>query len=261
MIDFIIEYKLFILAIAAALLFALETLSPLFAPLPEKRTPHIIRNFSFTIFNFITFSAFYGWMLWQTAEFSQIQQIGLFYHLVLPFWFETLLIVTLLDLALYFWHVASHHVPFLWRFHQVHHSDRIIDFSSASRFHIGELFLSACLRMILLIALGASISQILLFEFLVVFFTQFNHTNLRLPRSIEPVLRWFMVTPEMHHIHHSDKVTETNSNYCTTISLWDRLFKTFRWRDDVEQMTIGLTQYPTTKSVSFWKMLLMPFKS
>ncbi|HEY5713822.1 MAG TPA: sterol desaturase family protein [Candidatus Gracilibacteria bacterium] len=260
MLEFLTTYKTILLAGAAAIFFALETFRPLIESLPESRGRHIVRNFIFTGFNFLLFGLSYSVALIKVSQYSESHGWGLFYHLDWAFWIETILILLLLDLALYIWHVASHKIPFLWKFHRVHHSDLIIDFSSASRFHIGELVMSAIIRLMLLVLLGVGLAQMVLFEFLVIFCAQFNHSNFRLPRWFEPILRVFIVTPEMHHIHHSQKQIETNSNYCTTISLWDRIFRTFRWRSDIEKIEIGLKAYPKTQSVTFWKIIIMPFK-
>ena len=261
MTEFIINNKTLILVISAALFFALETFRPLFESLPEKRSRHIFRNVMYSVFNFLIFGFGYGLALIQIDIISEDLGFGLFYNLFWPSWLETILILLILDLALYIWHVANHKITFLWKFHQVHHSDLIVDFSSASRFHVGELAMSAIIRLILLVLLGISLWQIAIFELIVILCAQFNHSNMRLPLWFEPLLRWFMVTPEMHHIHHSDKPRETDSNYCTTISLWDRLFGTFFWRSDIKNISIGLKQYPKQESVTFWKIITMPLRN
>jgi sterol desaturase/sphingolipid hydroxylase (fatty acid hydroxylase superfamily) len=260
MLEFIISYKTYLLAIAAALFFVLETFRPLFESLPEARGRHILRNFLLTGFNFVLLGVGYAVALVAVVNFSESIQSGLFYQVEWPSWIELLLILLILDLALYLWHVASHKIPFLWRFHQVHHSDLILDFSSATRFHVGELAISAVIRLGLVVLLGAGLLPILIFEFFVVLCAQFNHSNLRLPKRFEPLLRILLVTPEMHHIHHSDKPIETDSNYCTTISIWDYIFRTFRWRADISDIHIGLKQYRKKESVTLWKIIIMPFK-
>lgn len=260
MLEFIITYKTYLLALSAAIFFALESFRPLFESSPEVRGRHILRNFLLTGFNFLLLGISYGAVLVAVASFSENRQWGLFYALAWPTWLETILILLILDLALYLWHVASHKIPFLWRFHRVHHSDLLLDFSSATRFHVGELAISAIIRLSLVLLLGIGLSQVLLFEFLVILCAQFNHSNMKLPKWFEPILRAFVVTPEMHHIHHSDIPVETDSNYGTTISIWDYAFRTFRWRPDITNINIGLKQYTKKESVTFWKIILMPFK-
>ena len=260
MLEFIISYKTYLLATAAAIFFALETFRPLFESLPEARGRHILRNFLLTGLNFIILGIGYAVALVAVVNFSERMQWGLFYQVEWPTWLEILLILLILDLALYLWHIASHKILFLWRFHQVHHSDLILDFSSATRFHVGELAISAIIRLGLVVLLGAGLVPIFIFEFFVILCAQFNHSNLRLSKGFEPFLRLFLVTPEMHHIHHSNKRVETDSNYCTTISIWDYIFRTFRWRADITNINIGLKQYPKKESVTFWKILSMPFK-
>lgn len=131
-----------------------------------------------------------------------------------------------LELYLYFWHRANHEIPFLWRFHKVHHLDRILDTTTALRFHFGEVFLSALARGVVVFTLGIRFEVVVVFETLVLFSTLFHHSNLRLPSWLERSLSKIIVTPSIHWVHHHAERHEMDTNYATNISIWDVLFKT-----------------------------------
>ncbi|MEO1041508.1 MAG: sterol desaturase family protein [Pseudomonadota bacterium] len=136
--------------------------------------------------------------------------------------------ILLLDLFIYAWHRANHEIPFLWRFHRVHHFDGFLDVTSALRFHPGEVLLSVVVRGALIITMDIAALSILLFDALVILSAAFHHSNVRLTQSTDDLLRQVMVTPNHHRVHHIDNRTDTDSNYGTIFSLWDRLFKSYR---------------------------------
>ncbi len=130
----------------------------------------------------------------------------------------------LLDFLIYWWHRANHVVPFLWRVHAVHHLDRFLDTTSAVRFHVGEVLLSALARAVVIMLLAIPLSSVLAFEALVLMAAMFHHSNLRLPPRLERALSAVVVTPSIHWVHHHRLRADTDSNYCTILSLWDWLF-------------------------------------
>jgi sterol desaturase/sphingolipid hydroxylase (fatty acid hydroxylase superfamily) len=132
--------------------------------------------------------------------------------------------VVILDLWIYGWHRANHRVPLLWRFHEVHHLDGFLDASSALRFHFGEVFLSALVRAVVILLLGVPLSSVAVFETLVAANAIFHHSNLKLPPRLERALSFLIVTPSIHWIHHHAVRADTDSNYSTLLSVWDRLF-------------------------------------
>ncbi len=136
----------------------------------------------------------------------------------------TLLDLLILDCLIYWWHRANHMVPFLWRFHQVHHLDRTLDTTTALRFHPGEVLLSALARAGVILLLGFPLASVVLFETLVLLAALFHHSNLRLPAGLERALSWIVVTPSIHWVHHHAVRRDTDSNYATVLSVWDRLF-------------------------------------
>ncbi|MBI4051674.1 MAG: sterol desaturase family protein [Elusimicrobia bacterium] len=179
------------------------------------------------------------------------------YYGVGPFW-NIVFSIVFLDFATYAWHMAYHRWPFLWRLHRVHHSDRDLDVTTASRFHLGEILLSTVYRLFLYPLWGPSVSAAALFEMLLLLAAQFQHSNLKLPGFLEDTLRLWFVTPDMHRVHHSEVRDHTNSNYSTVFSVWDKLFGTYRMDVSQEQIKIGLPEYQTSEDVSLGKLLTMP---
>jgi sterol desaturase/sphingolipid hydroxylase (fatty acid hydroxylase superfamily) len=171
---------------------------------------------------------------------------------------STAVLFVLFDLWMYFWHRANHQVPFLWLFHRAHHSDTQMDATTALRFHPGELMISTLVRLPVLAVLGMSFGQLLLFETLLNLSTLFHHSNLGLPRSWDRTLSSLIVTPDMHRVHHSIEREETNSNFTSLLSCWDRLFETFKMRDDTRTITLGLTGFREDRWQRFWGFLITP---
>ena len=198
-----------------------------------------------------------------TALYAEESKIGLFYFLDLPLWLSCILSIILLDLAIYFQHVASHHIPFLWRLHKVHHADTDIDVTTAVRFHPVEIVLSMLYKVALVLFFGVPVLAVFLFEMILNACAMFNHANVNLPKGLDRVLRLFIVTPDMHRVHHSVREVETNSNYGFNIPLWDYVFGTYtsQPRDGHEGMTIGLESYQTPKPTQIFWSLSLPFRS
>lgn len=188
---------------------------------------------------------------------------GLFNYTEWPLWVEITLAITLLDVAIYWQHVASHHIPILWSLHKVHHVDRDIDVTTGSRFHPVEIALSMAYKICLVLLLGAPILAVIIFELILNGCAMFNHSNVKLPLRIDSKLRRFIVTPDMHRVHHSTMVSETNSNYGFSLSLWDRIFKTYIAQPSKghKGMLIGLEEYQTSGPASLTWSLILPFKS
>lgn len=188
---------------------------------------------------------------------------GLFNLIDLPIWLEIVLAIIILDMLIYWQHVASHHIPFLWAMHKVHHADRDIDVTTGSRFHPIEIGLSMAYKMALVVILGAPVLAVILFELILNGCAMFNHSNVKLPLSFDRVLRRFIVTPDMHRVHHSTVVSETNSNYGFSLSLWDRIFGSYTAQPSKghDNMVIGLEEYQTRGPASLTWSLWLPFKA
>ena len=187
---------------------------------------------------------------------------GLFNVTDLPLWADVVLAIILLDMAIYWQHVAYHHVPFLWALHKVHHVDRDIDVTTGSRFHPIEIGLSLAYKMCLVVILGAPVLAVIIFEIILNGCAMFNHSNVKLPLSLDRLLRRFIVTPDMHRVHHSTIMSETNSNYGFSTSFWDRVFKSYTAQPSKghEGMVIGLEEHQASGPASLTWSLLLPFK-
>lgn len=197
------------------------------------------------------------------AYYAEQHHLGFTHHLDFPLWLEFAVVLLLLDLSIYFQHAIFHVLPVMWRFHRVHHSDMDIDVSTGVRFHPVEILLSIFIKIILIVSWGAPVIAVILFEIVLNFMSMFTHSNIRLNERIERVLRWFIVTPDMHRIHHSIKENETNSNFSFHLSLWDRIFGTYRAAPEAGHlgMTIGLAQFRESAWHNYPGLLKMPFYS
>jgi sterol desaturase/sphingolipid hydroxylase (fatty acid hydroxylase superfamily) len=166
----------------------------------------------------------------------------------------------LMDLTFYWWHVANHRLPFLWRFHNVHHIDPDLDVSTAFRFHFGEVALSAAFRAAQVSAIGLSAWMFAVYEVVFQANTLFHHSNVRLPIRVERLLNLVLVTPRMHGIHHSQVRDETNSNYSVVFSWWDRLHRTLGLNVPQSAIVIGVPAYSDASDNALPHALLLPFR-
>ena len=198
------------------------------------------------------------------ALYTQKNGIGLFNLIELPNVIVIVLSLILLDILIYWQHRLFHRVPILWRLHRVHHADAHVDTSTGLRFHPIEIILSILIKLIAVIVLGVPAIAVLIFEIALNGLALFNHANIRLPPAIERPARLILMTQILHRIHHSQVVSETNSNYGFSVIWWDKLFGSYtsvaKKTDD--QLDIGLIEYPTAKqNASLWRLLIMPFQN
>jgi len=196
------------------------------------------------------------------ALFAEAHGWGLFHAVTIPVWMAVLASVVLLDLAIYFQHVLFHAVPALWRLHRMHHADLEFDVTTGLRFHPVEIVLSMMIKLAVVAALGAPAVAVLIFEVLLNATSMFNHSNVRIPLGLDRVLRLFVVTPDMHRVHHSVLIRETNSNFGFSLPWWDRLFGTYRAQPAAghDAMTIGIEQFREPRELGLDRMLLQPFR-
>ncbi len=196
------------------------------------------------------------------ALFAEAHGFGLFNTLALPSVVAVIASVVLLDLAIYLQHVLFHAVPALWRLHRMHHADLEFDVTTGVRFHPIEILLSMLIKFAVVAALGMPAVAVLVFEVLLNATSLFNHGNVRLPAALDRVLRWIVVTPEMHRVHHSVVQRETNSNFGFNLPWWDRLFGTYRPQPAAghEGMTIGIDQFRDPVELRLDRMLVQPFR-
>lgn len=187
---------------------------------------------------------------------------GLLRLSTLPGWLAVVLAVLLLDLAIYFQHRMFHALPVLWRLHRVHHADPEFDLTTGLRFHPFEILLSALIKVAAIFAIGPPLLAVLIFETALNVGSVFNHANVRLPAPFERAVRWLVVTPDMHRVHHSRDMRETNRNFGFNLSIWDRLFATYLAQPRLGHagMRIGVDGFDDERvTTGFFGMLLMPF--
>lgn len=188
-------------------------------------------------------------------------QTGVFHTVNWPVWLEILLAMLVLDFVIWAQHLLTHKIPFLWRLHRVHHADIDVDVSTAIRFHPIEIALSMLIKIGTVYLLGAPALAVILFEIILNGTALFNHANLRIPQRLDAVLRVFLVTPDMHRVHHSTRRDEHDSNYGFSLSLWDRIFGTYIAQPEMdhEDMQTGLEWRDERTAELTWSLLL-PFK-
>jgi sterol desaturase/sphingolipid hydroxylase (fatty acid hydroxylase superfamily) len=196
------------------------------------------------------------------ALWAEAQGMGLLRLVEAPLWLALPLSVVLLDLAIWAQHVVFHHVPVLWRLHRMHHADTEFDVTTGLRFHPVEIVLSMLIKIAVVVALGAPALAVLLFEVVLNASAMFSHGNVRLPARLDSALRRVIVTPDMHRVHHSAIREETDSNYGFCLSVWDRLFGTYRPEPRLGQegFTIGIETFRDPAELRLDRLLTQPFR-
>jgi sterol desaturase/sphingolipid hydroxylase (fatty acid hydroxylase superfamily) len=222
------------------------------------RLRHAVRNLSVALLNTAVLAAVFAAATIFVAEWTTQQGIGLLNVLGLSGPLKFIGALLLLDAWMYVWHRANHTIPVLWRFHRMHHSDTHMDVTTATRFHLGEHIAAQILRLGLIPLLGLAVWPIVVFEMLLVASTQFHHSNISVGKW-DRWLRMVFVTPDMHKVHHSRLQPETDSNYSTVLSVWDRIARSFRIRQDPRTIEYGLDEFRGDESQTIWGMLRTPF--
>jgi len=240
------------------LLLILETLCP-FRRLVESRWHRYVINVFIAGSNALVLNVVLGGTIMAAYALVEERHLGLLHQLGVGPWGNVILTVIALDGFTYWWHRAYHGVPVMWRMHRVHHSDRDLDVTTSGRFHLTEMILSAIVRFGIVVLWGPLVAAVVIFEIVFGLFNQLEHANLQLPERLDAWLRWVVVTPAMHRVHHSQVPEHTNANYSTIFSWWDRMFGTYRVVTEQRAIVIGLPQYPQPGDVTFGKVLAMPF--
>ncbi|MGY8814630.1 MAG: sterol desaturase family protein [Gammaproteobacteria bacterium] len=219
-------------------------------------------NLGLVIFNSIILRLLFPAAAVGVASFVELQQWGLITFYKVPFSLSLLLTIVVMDFVIYLQHVMFHAVPLLWRIHRVHHADLDYDVTTGARFHPIEILLSMLIKFITILVLGPPVIAVVIFEVVLNMTAMFNHSNVRLPLMVDKILRCFVVTPDMHRVHHSIEDDEANSNFGFNLSWWDRLFATYKDqpRAGHEDMVIGIHHYRDPKQVDQLPgMLALPF--
>jgi sterol desaturase/sphingolipid hydroxylase (fatty acid hydroxylase superfamily) len=231
-------------------------------PLSQSKPARWLNNISLVVLNTVILRFVFPAAAVGMADHAIHQQWGLFNQIDAPFLVATLVSVVILDGVIYLQHVMVHAVPVLWRLHRVHHADLDFDVTTGSRFHPIEILLSMLIKFATILLLGPPLLAVVIFEVLLNAMAMFNHSNIRLPLAVDRILRLFVVTPDMHRVHHSHLAHETNSNFGFNLSIWDRLFGTYRAQpqDGHLKMTIGIDTFRDAgHCVKLPGLLLMPF--
>lgn len=230
---------------------------------PIKRKQRWPINLGLAAFNMLLMRFSIGGLAYLSAINAQQQGFGLLNQYALPNAVSIAVSLLVLDFAIYCQHIILHKWPVLWRLHQVHHSDLECDATTAVRFHPLEIVVSMVYKVACIYLLGANVLAVIAFEIILNGAATFNHSNIGFSEKTDKALRWLIVTPDMHRIHHSTRPNEMNSNYGFSIACWDRLCKTYTANSQQPQSTmlIGLTAFRKPTDLSLLRLLRMPFKT
>jgi len=261
-----ISHEPFIRLAFFAAIFALVAIAEVFSPrrkLVVSKQKRWINNILLSFTNTIILRLVFPILPVGVALFCAQKEWGIMNYFQIPLWVAVICGIVLLDLIIYAQHKMFHLVPVFWRLHKVHHIDQDIDVTTGLRFHPLEMILSMIIKMTAIAAIGAPAVSVVIFEILLNGTTMFNHGNLYIPLAADSIIRLLIVTPDMHRVHHSVIVKETNSNYGFNFSWWDRLFGTYRPQPENGhlQMKIGLNGYFEPKYLQLSQMLVIPFGS
>jgi sterol desaturase/sphingolipid hydroxylase (fatty acid hydroxylase superfamily) len=263
--DFILDNEVSIRLIFFFGIFAIMAIWELLAPrrvLTVSKATRWTSNLGVVFLNSIILRLLFPAAAVGVAVFAAQHQWGLLNYYPIPFWLAIVISVIVMDFIIYLQHVMVHAVPLLWRLHRVHHADLDYDVTTGARFHPIEIVLSMFIKFATIVVLGPPVVAVVIFEVVLNATAMFNHSNVRLPLALDRILRWFVVTPDMHRVHHSVEDDEANSNFGFSLPWWDRLFGTYRDqpRAGHEAMSIGIHKYRDPKQVSQLPgMLWLPF--
>ena len=244
--------------ISLGLIFWLEGIFPLFHGRKE-RFRHARRNLGVGILNGLVISLGFAALTLKSIQIAENNSWGLLHQIYWNPFAEGVAAFILFDLWMYVWHRANHQIPFLWRFHRMHHSDLELDSTSALRFHTGEIIFSSLLRLIVIPLIGMQFIHLLIYEICLQPVIIFHHSNVALPEKLDRIFRAVIVTPNMHRVHHSQIRDETDSNYSSIFSFWDRMIRSFRKRKDARTIVYGLPYLQEKEWQSLLGMLRTPF--
>ena len=233
-----------------------ETIAPFFGR--QKRIRHAGRNLTISIINGAVIALVFAGLTVTIADYTERHQLGLLHWLGFHGASQFVVAFLLLDVWMYWWHRLNHKIPFLWRFHRMHHSDPDMDVTTATRFHIGEIVFSSIIRLGLILILGIPIGAIILFDVVQLPIISFHHANIHLPPSLDTAMRFFIVTPFMHKVHHSRIKRETDSNFSSLLSVWDRMFYSYVEKENYSGIKYGLETFDEDSRQSVKGLLSTP---
>lgn len=247
------------------LLFLWEGLHPFYEHFRgsfKNRGKHAVRNLFLGALNAALIAVVFVGLWFAASVWADQHRFGIMHWLQdsweLPLWAHATGAILLFDSWSYVWHRLNHEIPFFWRFHRVHHSDPNMDVTTANRFHIGEIFFSSLFRIPLIVLFGIYLWELVLYETLMFGVVQFHHSDITIPRKVDRILRTIIVSPNMHRVHHSNWRPETDSNYSSLFSFWDRLARTFRLNPNPKHIQLGLKEFESDNDQTIRGMLRTP---
>lgn len=265
MVESILEYEAWVrMSAFMAVLVVMASLEVL-APRRRSEIPRLLRwsnNIALVVLDTVVVRLVFPVLAVALAVVVEDRGWGILNVLPVPDWFAFVASMLAFDLAIYLQHVMFHAVPALWRVHRVHHADLEFDVTTGLRFHPVEILLSMAFKLLVVVALGPPAAAVLLFEVLLNATSLFNHSNIRIPDGIDRALRWVIVTPDMHRVHHSVHGQESNSNFGFNLPWWDRLLGTYiaQPRATHERMSVGVDDFRTRRDLWIDRMLLQPLR-
>jgi sterol desaturase/sphingolipid hydroxylase (fatty acid hydroxylase superfamily) len=228
-----------------------------------QKSTRWVRNLSLIIISNLAVRLLVPITAASVAVYAEQYKIGLWYLLSIPLPAATIISIILLDLLIYAQHILFHYAPLFWRIHKIHHIDQDIDVTTGLRFHPLEIILSALIKCMFVLLLRVPLMAIILFEILLNAMSMFSHANISLPKRFDKYLRLFIVTPDMHRVHHSVLQDETNSNFGFNLSCWDHLFRTHKAQPKLGhlQMNIGLDEFQDKNKTTLLDIIMIPFRN
>lgn len=236
------------------------------APLAKRRAARLsqwVTNISITVINSIVMRLILPIFAVGISNYASENNVGLLNLIDLGFWPTFIVSLLLLDVLIYWQHVMMHKVPLLWRLHRMHHTELGLDVTSALRLHPIEIIVSMLIKMSFVFIIGIPVVAIIIFEVILNGLALFNHSNIKLPRFLELLMRKVFITPEIHWIHHSEIVNETNSNYGSSLVIWDKIFSTYLDKPTLAYTDLrqGLNEFDFGKPLSLIELIISPFKN
>jgi sterol desaturase/sphingolipid hydroxylase (fatty acid hydroxylase superfamily) len=252
------QWQPFLAVFALLVFWVWESIAPFFSR--GDRVKHAARNLIIGLINGVVLAVVFAGSIVVVADATKQQQIGLLHWAGFsgPVLFVTAFL--LFDIWMYWWHRLNHGFPFLWRFHRMHHSDPEVDVTTATRFHVGEIAFSSLIRLGLIPLIGIPIEVLIVFDAIQLPIISFHHANIRLTPQLDKRIRYFIVTPFMHKVHHSRMKSETDSNFSSLLSIWDRMFRSYVEKENYHEIEFGLNQFDGGERQSVKGMLLTPLK-
>jgi sterol desaturase/sphingolipid hydroxylase (fatty acid hydroxylase superfamily) len=250
------QWQPFLALFVLLLFWTWESVAPFFSR--RERLLHAGRNLLISLLNGAVLALVFAGVTVLVADYAEQHRIGLLHTLGLSGIGLMIAAFIVLDVWMYWWHRFNHLVPFLWRFHRMHHSDPHMDVTTATRFHVGEIVLSSLIKLVLIVVIGIPIEVLILFDVVQLPVISFHHANIGLPRMLDDALSWLIVTPFMHKVHHSRVKPETDSNFSSLLSVWDRLFGSFIRKERCEEIRFGLEGFDSEERQSVSGLMSTP---